>query len=396
MQQKPSVWHWKSKRLLTEPNSLAENSQSIFILAGEESADNHGAKLMQAILDKREDIKFIGIGGEKMIQNGLFSLEPINHLAVMGFVEVLKHLPFFQRLIKKIMTEIEKESPCHIILIDYPGFNLRLAKKIKENFDIPITYYISPQLWAWKENRVKTIRKYIDQMLVIFPFEENWYHERGVKASFTGHPIIDEFVPTKKGELCRELNLDSTQPIITLYPGSRQQEVNQHLPIMIQASQKLSQYYNNLQFVLGAATQINLNKWNLPNWVKVETQQPQLALEAADLAIVASGTSTVEAAVFGTPMIIVYKMAALSWWLSTKLVKVPFAGMVNIIAGNEIMPELLQDNFTVDQVFEKAQEILSNPDMMNEMQSELKKVRNALKGSGASQNAAEKILEYIS
>ena len=396
MQQKPSVWHWKSKRLSTEPKSLAENSQSIFILAGEESADNHGAKLMQAILDKREDIQFIGIGGEKMIQNGLFSLEPLHHLAVMGFVEVLKLLPFFQRLIKKIMTEIEKESPCHIILIDYPGFNLRLAKKIKENFDIPITYYISPQLWAWKENRVKTIRKYIDQMLVIFPFEENWYHERDVKASFTGHPIFDEFVPTKKGELCRELNLDSTQPIITLYPGSRQQEVDQHLPIMIQAAQKLSQYNNNLQFVLGAATQINLNKWNLPKWVKVETQQSQLALEAADLAIVASGTSTVEAAVFGTPMIIVYKMAALSWGLSTKLVKVPFAGMVNIIAGKEIMPELLQDNFTVDQVFEKAQEILSNPDMMNEMQSELKKVRNALKGSGASQNAAEKILEYIS
>ncbi len=381
---------------MTKPKILAEDSQSIFILAGEESADNHGAKLMQAILDKREDIQFIGIGGEKMIQKGLSSLVPMNNLAVMGFVEVLKHLPFFRQLTHEILTEIEKESPCHIVLIDYPGFNLRLAKKLKERFKIPITYYISPQLWAWKENRVKTIRKYIDQMLVIFPFEENWYHERGVKASFTGHPIFDEYVPTEKEELCKKLNLDCTQPIITLYPGSRQQEVDQHLPTLIQAAQKLSQHNNNLQFVLGAATQINLKKWILPKWVKVETQHPQLALEVADLAIVASGTSTVEAAVFRTPMIIIYRMAALSWWLSTLMVKVPFAGMVNIIAGKKIMPELLQNNFTVDQVVKKAEEILSNPDKLKEMQSELEKVSNTLKGNGASQNAAEKILEYKS
>ncbi len=381
---------------MTKTKILAEESQSIFILAGEESADNHGAKLMQAILQLRVDIQFIGIGGEKMIQQGLLSLEPMKNLAVMGFVEVLKHLPFFRKLTEYILREIDRHRPHHIILIDYPGFNLRLAKKIKQKYDIPITYYISPQLWAWKENRVKIIRKYIDQMLVIFPFEESWYQERGVNASFTGHPIFDDFLPTDKEVLCEELQLDSSRPIITLYPGSRKQEVDQHLPTMIQSVQKLYQNNHHLQFVLGAATQISLDKWSLPKWLKVEHTHPRKALECADLAIVASGTSTVEAAVFGTPMIVVYKMAALSWWLSKIFVKVSFAGMVNIIAGKMIMPELLQNDFTVDNLTKKIEVIIHNQSQLTAMQSELEKVSTALKGKGASVNAAEKILEFFS
>ena len=196
-----------------------------FIIAGEQSADNHGAALMMAIRAQNHDIEFRGIGGKKMIKAGLNSLENIDKMAVMGFVEVIKHLRFFRNVTMKVLEEIDNCQPRQIILIDYPGFNLRMAKKIKEKFDIPITYYISPQLWAWKENRVKIIRKYIDQMLVIFPFEEEWYREREVKAKFVGHPIFDEWTPSSKEELCKLLNLNVDNRIITLYPGSRLQEI---------------------------------------------------------------------------------------------------------------------------------------------------------------------------
>ena len=191
------------------------------------------------MLAQNPNIIFKGIGGSKMIDVGLESIEDIRKMAIMGFVEIIKHLSFFRNLTNKVLDEIDNCQPRKIILIDYPGFNLRLAKKIKKRFDIPLAYYISPQIWAWKENRIEIIRKYIDQMLVIFPFEVKWYKERGINAKFVGHPIFDEWAPTPKEELCRQLNLKPEKPIITLYPGSRNQEVNRHLPILLQTVDKL-------------------------------------------------------------------------------------------------------------------------------------------------------------
>ena len=367
--------------------------QTYFIIAGEQSADNHGAALMTAIRAQNHDIEFRGIGGKKMIKAGLNSLENIDKMAVMGFVEVIKHLRFFRNVTMKVLEEIDNCQPRQIILIDYPGFNLRMAKKIKEKFDIPITYYISPQLWAWKENRITIIRKYIDQMLVIFPFEEEWYREREVKAKFVGHPIFDEWMSTSKEELYKLLNLNADNRIITLYPGSRLQEVKKHLPILIQAAAKLRNEDTSLQFILGATPQIDWTQWILPDWIKVESKYPQKVLECAELALVASGTATLEAAVFGTPMIIIYKMASISWWISRVLVSAPFAGMVNIIARREIMPELLQENATSEKVFSTASSILKNPEKMEKMVADLKEVQLKLKGVGASKKAATHILE---
>ena len=367
--------------------------QTYFIIAGEQSADNHGASLMMAMLAQNPEIEFIGIGGKKMIKSGLNSLENIDKMAVMGFVEIIKHLRFFRNVTMKVLEEIDNCQPRQIILIDYPGFNLRMAKKIKEIFDIPITYYISPQLWAWKENRITIIRKYIDQMLVIFPFEEQWYKDRGVEATFVGHPIFDEWTPSSKEELCELLNLNTDNRIITLYPGSRLQEVKKHLPILIQAAAKLRNEDTSLQFILGATPQIDWTQWILPDWIQVESKYPQKALECAELALVASGTATLEAAVFGTPMIIIYKMASISWWISRVLVSVSFAGMVNIIARREIMPELLQENATAEKVFSTASSILKNPEKMEKMMADLKKVQFKLKGGGASNKAATHILE---
>ena len=339
------------------------------------------------------NVKFSGIGGKKMINVGLESIEDIQKMAVMGFVEIIKHLRFFHNLTNKIIYEIENSKPKQIILIDYPGFNLHLAKKIKGHFDIPITYYISPQIWAWKEKRIEIIRKYIDQMLVIFPFEENWYKKRNIQVKFVGHPIFDEWKPTPKEELCKQLNLKQENPIITLYPGSRNQEVNRHLPILLDTADKLKRNNPNIQFILGAAKNINFTKSNIPSWVCIETMKPQKALECADLALVASGTSTLEAAVFGTPMIIIYKMAPISWLVSRALVKIPFVGMVNIIAGSMIMPELLQNKATSERINNIAAKIINDPKKITQMKLELSKVQKILKKEGASKKAAKYILE---
>ena len=365
------------------------------MIAGEQSADNHGSAIINEIKKMNENIKFIGIGGKKMIASGLHSIENINRLSVMGFVEVLKHLFFFKKLTKKVLHVINQHKPDQIILIDYPGFNLHLAKKIKKIHNIPITYYIGPQIWAWKENRLEIIKKNIDQMLVIFPFEKDWYEQRGFSVKFVGHPIFDEWYPTSRAELCQLLHLKEEKPIITLYPGSRIQEINRHLPLFIDVAKKVKKYNNKIQFIMGLAKNINLNEFNMPDWIKIEEKNPQKALECGDLALTASGTSTIEAAVFGTPMIIVYKMSFLSWLLSKVLVKVDFAGMVNIIANKEIMPEYLQNNANVNSITKNIINIMDNKNELIDMELKLSQISEKLKSNNASKKAADHIMALL-
>tara|TARA_B100001029_G_scaffold96655_1_gene79369 strand:- start:2746 stop:3873 length:1128 start_codon:yes stop_codon:yes gene_type:complete len=366
-----------------------------FIIAGEESADNHGAKLIQELKKKKPNINFRGIGGKKMINNGLVSIESIDNMAVMGFVEIIKHLTFFYNLMDKILIDINNYQPKQIILIDYPGFNLRLAKNIKNKFSIPITYYISPQVWAWKEKRIKSIKKYIDQMLVIFPFEENWYKNRGINAKFVGHPIIHDWEPSKKQDIYKCLNINTSKKIIILYPGSRKQEVVRHLPVLLNVASKLNDKNDDLYFILGIAQNINLETIDLhiPNWINIEKNNPQKALECADFAIVASGTSTIEATVYETPMIIIYKMSYLSWLLSKVLIKVNYVGMVNIIANSLIMPEILQNNVTAENIFKLSNQIINNPKKLEKMKFKLQKVKQLLKGDKNIKSAADYILD---
>ena len=367
---------------------------TFFIVAGEASGDVHGAALMTAIKKVQPESRFVGHGGDGMTKEGLERMYHTNQLGIVGFSEVIKHLPFMFNAMKRTLDRLKELKPNRIILIDYPGFNLRLAKKSAE-LRIPITYFILPQLWAWKEKRINIIKKHIDQMLVIFPFEEQWYKDRGVEAAFVGHPIFDEWTPSTKEELCGLLNLNHEKKILVLYPGSRLQEVKKHLPILVQAAKKLKDEIPSVQIILGAAPQIDWTQWNLPDWIQVESKYPQKALECGDLAFVASGTSTVEATVFGTPMIVTYKMATLSWWLSKILVNVPFAGMVNILAEKEIMPELLQENATVEKLYSTALSILENPEILQKMKEDLNLIQNKLKGEGASIRAAIKILELV-
>ena len=372
------------------------NHPVYFIIAGEKSADNHGSYLMKAMLEKNPQICFVGIGGKNMINEGLNSLENLDKMAVMGFLEVIKHYYFFKKLINKIIEKINYYNPIQIILIDYPGFNLRLAKKIKQKIQIPISYYISPQIWAWKENRIEIIKKYIDQMLVIFPFEKEWYKARGVNAIFVGHPLFDSWEKSNREKLCKILNLNSNKNIIVLYPGSRLQEIQKHLPIMVKAAIKLKSFDDNFQFVLGASDDINWSQWIMPKFIKIESTNPTKALECADIAMIASGTATIEAAVFGTPMIIIYKMSQVSWWLSKLLVKIKYAGMVNIISNKKIVPELLQNNATPEKLYSTMINLINNHLSLDKMKADLLLVKSNLQGNGASKNAAKNIIDLTS
>jgi len=370
------------------------NTCKIFILAGESSGDLHGGYLMKSLKKINPQIEFSGIGGSLMEAEGLNSLVPLNKMSVMGFVEVLKHLPFFMGLKKKVLTKISQEQFTQIILIDYPGFNLNLLPKLKIITTAKITYYICPQIWAWKEKRIDLLKKYVDNKIVIFPFEPEWYKNRGVDVNFFGHPILDEWEPLTKEKLAEILNLNSEKPILTLYPGSRDQEFNKHISILIEAAKIIKNKIPDIQVIVGCAQSIDISKFsnNFPDWVILKIHNPQLSLEIADVAIIASGTSTLEAAVFGTPGVIVYKLSPISWWLSKLFVKVKFAGMVNLIANKEIMPELLQNDANPEKISQYILELLENPKKYEEIKMELLKVKNSLGEKGVCEKIAKNIM----
>lgn len=373
-------------------------SNKIFIIAGEPSGDHHGALLMFQLKKQNPNITFSGIGGDKMEAEGLKSLFALDQLSVMGFIEVIKHLKFFRTVEETVLTQIQQNPPDRIILIDYPGFNLRITKKIKKICSIPITYYISPQLWAWKSGRIKIIRKYIDQLLVIFPFEKDWYERRDVKVEFVGHPMLDVWKKSNHEELCESLRLDSQKPILTLYPGSRKMEIHNHLDLFIKTAIQLRDKIPDLQIIIGAVQGFETlipDNVQIPDFIRLEKENSKRTLEVASVALVASGTSTVEAAIFGTPMVVVYKLNPLSWLLTRLFVKVKFAGMVNILAGKKIVPELLQSDATVAQLFSFSHRFFTDQSYLENVKRELNSVKESLGGSGASLRAAKAILSQM-
>ena len=316
-----------------------------FILAGEASGDRHGAALMAAMGVQDPGCRFAGIGGSQMQTVGLDCLYDVGKMSLVGFSEVLRQLPFLWRTMRHIMDHISRWKPERVILIDYPGFNLRLAKRLRR-LRIPVTYYISPQLWAWREGRIATIRKCVDQLLVIFPFEVTWYPQRGVTAQFVGHPIMEEPEPDiPRDDYLLGLGMDPHLPVLTLFPGSRRHELDRHLQLFYDTARLLQRDTPGLQVILGLAR--GLSPKLVPSDIRLEllvtTTRPRLALRYADAAIIASGTSTLEAAVWGVPMVVVYRMSPFSWWLSHRLVKLPYVGMVNILSGELVVPEFLQD-----------------------------------------------------
>ncbi len=378
---------------------MTGSDRRFFIVAGEASGDHHGAALMAAMKQLDPASHFAGIGGTHMQQLGLECLYDADDMALVGFSEVLIRLPFLLRAIRRTSDFARNWRPERAILIDYPGFNLSLARRLNQS-GIPVTYYISPQLWAWREGRIKRIREYVDQLLVIFPFEVDWYRERGVTALFTGHPLLEEAPPEiSRSEYIKELGLDGQRPVLTLFPGSRRQELQRHLILFADVSRLIKKEIPHLQVILGLADGLSLDL--VPERIRHEmliaTNNPRLALRYADVAIVASGTATLEGAVWGVPHVVVYRVAPLSWWLGRRLVNLSHAGMVNILSREGTIPEFLQEQARADLISQAALAYFQDDKYRKDVLAKMAQVRQSLESpndgeQGASTVAAQAII----
>lgn len=373
--------------------------QNILIVAGEASGDLHAAALIRVLNQKHPDLTFTGIGGDKMKAEGVCLLYHISDFAFLGLIEVVKHLPFIRKVKRDILNYAENESIKTVILVDYPGFNLSIAKELHKK-GVKIIYYISPQVWAWGRGRIKTIRKIVDKMLVVFTFEEAMYKMHGVDAVFVGHPLterVKEYPYLSREEFCARHGLDPDRQILLLLPGSRQQEVSMIFPDAIQGAGMIARKHN-MQIVVALAQTINrdafLVKTDTVPFTVVEDDTYN-CMKHASFGIIKSGTSTIEAALLGLPMVVVYKTNSLTFAIGKRLVKIRNIGMVNIIAGKTIVPELLQGDAKAEKIFEASDQILSSEKKYSEMKNALTEAGSVLGTKPASDIAAEEILKVL-
>ncbi len=384
----------------------------ILISAGEASGEMYGAQLIEALRQAagsdgrvalpHANIEFFGAGGERMRAAGCDIVVDAKDLAVVGITEILSHLPKILGLYRKLVRAAEEKRPAVAIVIDSPAFNWRVARQMRER-GIPVVYYVCPQFWAWRQGRTKLLRKYVDKALVIFPFEEKFYRDRGVDATYVGHPLADLPAPAITREAYAAANqIDAAKPWITLMPGSRRKEVRMNLPTMLEAARRLGSGY---EFLLPVARTLDASF--LRELIGVSrTGSIHLVPEAlpalfhSRAAIVASGTATVEAAIMGTPFVMVYRVSALTYRLGRPRVKVPHFAMVNLIAEEEIVPELVQHKFTAENVVVELGKIIPDGELRTRMIERLAAVKARLQhgdGSGAhsSERAAEIIFKMI-
>ena len=373
----------------------------ILISAGEASGENYGAMLMAELRKLAgRDIQFFGVGGEKMRAAGFETIVDSGKVAAVGITEVIKHVATIYREFFRMVAVARERKPDAAVLIDFPDFNLRLASKLHE-MGVPVVYFVSPQLWAWKQRRIWRVKKFVDRMLVIFPFEQDYYRERGVNAEYVGHPLADLAPPQIPREaLAREHGLDPAKHWIALLPGSRKKEVLLNLPVMLEAAGKLGSEY---EFLVPVASTLS------HEWMEEQIGSTRVhlvsdarsALLHARASVVASGTATVEAALIGNPFIVVYRVSGLSYAIGKRLVKVKNFGMINLIAGREIVPELIQTNFTAKNVVEQLSKLISDGPGRNRMIRELENVQSKLRqvarvnGETAIARAAQGVLEIL-
>ncbi|HTU49352.1 MAG TPA: lipid-A-disaccharide synthase [Acidobacteriaceae bacterium] len=378
------------------------SSPQIFVSAGEASGERYGAMLMEAVRALRPDVEFFGLGGTAMEAAGCERVVRAEDIAVMGITEVLRHMPRIYREYRRLVRSIRTRKPGLAVLIDFPDVNFRLAKELKKS-GIPVVYFVSPQLWAWKQYRVRWVRERVSKMLVIFPFEEKYYRDHGVDAEFVGHPLADLPLPTiSRKEYASQYKLDPAKEWIALLPGSRGKELRHNLPVMAGATNLLGTSY---EFLLPAAATLD------PEWVRRMVAQCQsegsgidipihvvedarAALFHARASVVASGTATVEAALIGNPFIAVYRLSDFSYAVASRLVDLPHVAMVNLIAEDRIVPELIQDDFTPENIVRALQPLLDETGYRSQMIEELRSVKTALHWeSNAAQFSAANMIQ---
>lgn len=381
-------------------------SSSIFIFSGEQSADIHGSLLAKALLHKYPLTKIFGVGGEKLREAGVTLIRDNNDLGIVGFIEALKHYNKFKNLLHFVSSYIIDNKIDLVILIDFPGFNLRLAKYLKSK-NVKIAYYISPQIWAWGRKRIQTIKDSVEKIIVIFNFEEKIYKKENIPVSFVGHPLVDSLnIDLETLELDKFLNdFNSEDILIALLPGSRKKEVEIHLPIFLAFAKLMTQKNKKVKFVISSATNQRYNeilkinnefsKNNNIEPVPIFEGDVNQVIKKSDFVILVSGTVSLQAAYYQKPLVVVYKVNFFSYLIIKMLIKTQFISLVNIVAEEKIVPELIQNECTPQNIEKYINEWINNKNLKHEIENKLKIIRERLGEKGASERVAEIIGEMI-
>jgi len=371
----------------------------ILIVAGESSGERYGAGLIREFKKRHPEARFFGIGGRQMSAEGVEILFPMEHLAVMGIFEVISHIPRIRRIFRHIVRQAVSRRPAAAVLIDSPDFNLRLARKLKKA-GIPVLYYISPTVWAWRRGRLKAVRKYVARMMLIFPFEDEIYKVEGIPAAYIGHPLLERV----KADLTREAffarhGLDPGKKLIVLLPGSRKSELRSHAAILAEAVDRI-QSSVSAEFVLVLAESLEKEELEkeFPGGIRrlrIIDSDGYNAMAAADIVLSACGTATLEAALLGTPVVAFYKVSPLTYLAGRWFVRIRHYSIVNILAGKPVIPELIQGEFTAGNLAAETIKVLGSDEIRAEMKAEFMRIRKGLGNGRASENAALELEKFI-
>jgi lipid-A-disaccharide synthase len=370
---------------------------TIMMSCGEPSGDLYAGALAAEIRRLEPDCRIVGFGGDRLRAAGATLVGDYRGLTVTGITEAISVLPRSLAMYRRLVAAARAERPSVFVAIDFPDFNFRVAGALKRQ-GVPVVYYVSPQLWAWRRGRLTTIKRLVDQMLVIFPFEEDLYRQAGVPVEFVGHPLLDvDRADVPREQFLAQHGLEASAPTIALLPGSRPNEVRAILPVLLEAAELISSQVAGVQFVIARAPNLESGLFAIPRTsvgrapVVVESRTDDV-LAAADVVLTASGTATVQTAIHERPMVIVYRLSPLTYRIGKPFCHVDMYGMVNLVAGRKIVPELIQDAFTPEAVAAEAIRLLTDPDLANSTREALREVKRRLGQPGAGRRAAEAVL----
>jgi len=370
---------------------------SILIVAGEASGDTVGGLLATELRLLRPDIELFGIGGDRMDMAGVNLRFHVNQLSFLGFWEVIKHIPFIKEVERSLLAHVIQRKPDLAILIDYPGFNLRLAKRLHA-MNVPVIYYVSPQVWAWGKGRIEKIKRLVNLMIVVFEFEKKMYEQAGMNAEWYGHPLLDIVKPKhERADFFHKLGLGHDNAYIGLFPGSRRQEIEKILPVMRATMEKLQIAGRPLKGVVGCAPGIDDRFYrhlgsNKLHYISSNTYD---LMSHSELNLVASGTATLECAILGRPLFVLYKTSAVTYLIARQLVKIPYIGLVNVVAGDKIVPEFIQGNCRAQIIVDEIQRFFSDMAFREGMVAKLSTVKSMLGPPGASQRVAQAAINLL-
>lgn len=373
---------------------------SILIIAGENSGEKYGADLVRQFKQTHPEVSFFGIGGAHMQAEGVELLFTIKDLSLVGIFEIISHLSRLRQILKQMCKETISRHPLAAVLIDCPDFNLRLAKSLKKT-SIPVLYYISPTIWAWRMSRIKAIKALVKKMMLIFPFEEKIYKEHNMPAVYVGHPLKERIkIELSEDDFFNKFNLDKEKQLITILPGSRKSEIDFHVPVLKKAMFEIKKKYPKVQLLILCAE--NLKKEEFDKFRLEEISDLTLiaenryeAMAYSKLLLASCGTSNLEAALLGTPVISFYRLSPLTYFFGSKLVKIKIYSIVNILAGKKIIPELIQNKFTSENIAAEVASILDSPQIINDIQTSFRSMDKVLGDKKASENAALELSDLI-